>query len=82
MRMTSKAIYNAYLIGCKLAEINNANQLAEAMSNQDDREIDNLQEKVPDSTSLMTGDSQYKNGDSWGHKVELFMPSNMGVPSR
>ena len=80
--MTSKAIYNAYLIGCKLAEINNATQLAEAMSNQDDMEIDNLQEKVPDSTSLMTGDSQYKNGDSWGHKVELFMPSNMGVPSR
>jgi hypothetical protein len=80
--MTNKAIYNAYLIGCKLAEINNANQLAAAMNKQDDKELDNLNEKVPDRTSLMTGDSEYKNGDSWGHKVELFMPSNMGVPSR
>lgn len=80
--MTNKAIYNAYLIGCKLAEINNANQLAAAMNERDNKELDNLNEKVPDSTSLMTGDSEYKNGDSWGHKVELFMPSNMGVPSR
>jgi hypothetical protein len=81
--MNSHYLRRAYLIGRKLAELNNANELAEALSKVDEpTRTSEVGRGVKDSKSTLTGDAQYKGGDTWGHKVELFMPSNMGVPSR
>jgi hypothetical protein len=80
----NRYLLQAYYTGCKLAAINNSNDLALELSKLDDADSIALDKdsQVDSNTSNMVGDEQYKKGDTWGHKVELFMPSNMGVPSR
>jgi hypothetical protein len=80
----NRHLIQAYYIGCKLAALNNSTELATELSKLDDS--DSVEEapeyQVKSTASKMVGDEQYRKRDTWGHKVELFMPSNMGVPSR
>lgn len=82
-KMNRSYLRHAYFIGCKLAELENADQLAKELTDlKEPGRSTEVSRGVKDSKSTMVGDAQYKGGDTWGHKVELFMPSNMGVPSR
>lgn len=80
----NKRILQAYYMGCKLAALNNSTDLAKELSRLEDSDSINEDPdyQVKSTASKMVGDEQYRKRDTWGHKVELFMPSNMGVPSR
>jgi hypothetical protein len=77
----TRSIQIAYMLGCKLAELQSAEDLASAMV--ESTESDNYEgySDVKDKTK-MTGDSEFRNGDTWSHKIEIATPSNMGVPTR
>lgn len=79
--MNSDRILKAYYFGCKLAEIRNASDVASAMRNILETSKGPKASKIPSGDS-MTGDDQYRTGDTWGHSREITLPSNMGVPSR
>jgi hypothetical protein len=79
--MNKNRILRAYYFGCKLAEIRNASDVALAMRNIMDQSTGQKDTKIPSGDS-MTGDDQYRTGDTWGHSREITLPSNMGVPSR
>ena len=75
-------VRRAYALGCKLAELESAEDLAHAMVDSSD--TDNYEGHSDDvkSRTKMTGDSEFRNGDTWSHKIEIATPSNMGVPTR
>jgi len=74
-------INRAYNLGRKLAELEGAEDLAQAMSDSSDKDNYEGYSDVKDKTK-MTGDSEFRNGDTWSHKIEIATPSNMGVPTR
>lgn len=71
---------SAYLVGSKLAQIDHVDSLTEAILSASDNQ-ESKDNKV-NKLDSMTGDDQYKSGDTWGHSREITLPSNMGVPSR
>jgi len=76
-----KSLQIAYRLGCKLAQLESAEDLASAMVSSTESDNDEGYSDVKDKTK-MTGDSEFRNGDTWSHKIEIATPSNMGVPTR
>lgn len=68
--------YIAYRVGCKLAELQSIEDLTSAL-------VGLSSATKPDTSSKILSDSEAgRGGDSWGHRIELTLPSNMSVPSR
>ncbi len=80
--ISRETLMRAYDIGCKLAQIQNATGITDALRQMSgSNNPDSLQQKIK-SGDEMYGDDQYRGGDTWGHSREITLPSNMGVPSR
>lgn len=71
----------AYNLGCKIAQIQSATGITQALREMSDSENPDRSEKVKSGNEVY-GDEQYRGGDTWGHSREITLPSNMGVPSR
>lgn len=79
--ISRETLVRAYNLGCKLAQINNAAGITEALRSMTDTDNSVKPQKIKPGDEMI-GDDQYKSGDTWGHSREITLPSNMGVPSR